>query len=214
MEIPVAAIAKGSNFSEASLRRCGSTGVLVTYTLNAASHYICRLDHTLFPLFMYLLQNSEVQVNGGLRGCSALWPAATYLSSVIILSDLDTIEKPASDPMLPTRLATAARGTLFCYPAANVGCLYAARESSTLTDAQTSDSVATIAVNLNKIAMDASALVLSRYHAVGFLTAYEDIALCGSSIAHFQVNNCFPKTPPNAVFVFFVYVHFGNFWLV
>ena len=186
MEISAAAIAKGSNFSEASLRRCGSTGILVTYTQDAASHYVCRLDHTLFPLFMYLLVNLESEVAGGLRGCSALWPAANYLSSVMYVSDIETIEDPASDRELSTRMATAARGTLFCYPAADVGCLYAARESSTLTDAQTSDSVATIAVTLNKIAMDASAQVLSRYHTVGFLTTYEDIALCGSSIADFK----------------------------
>ena len=185
----LATLGTAGNMSEASLRRCGSTGVLVSSS--TTGYGLCRLDHLLFPLFTHALWTfnqgltDPELVNGVSRGCRALWPASIYLSSIIYVDD-STILNPAEDGLLQTRMSAAPAGSLFCSKNANIGCLYAARETGVLSSAQRGDAVVSVAHVLNSFALDAAARVLARYQDVGFLTTYEDIALCGSNIMLFM----------------------------
>ena len=164
------------NLTETSLRRCGSTG---TWTGS-----VCRLDDRLFPLFSFLLWG-----DGGSdpkpRGCFALWPSAVHMRFVGHVPNVgETVATFMSNPSAVTSVtAASADGGLLC---ATDGCLYAGRTSTVLTPAQTSDTIAQVASNLNSLAAAASDAVLTRTAAVGALTAYEDITLCEASVREYK----------------------------
>jgi len=142
------------------------------------------LDDRLFPLFSFLLWG-----DGGSdpkpRGCFALWPSAVHMRFVGHVPNVgETVATFMSNPSAVTSVtAASADGGLLC---ATDGCLYAGRTSTVLTPAQTSDTVAQVASNLNSLAAAASDAVLTRTAAVGALATYEDITLCEASVREYK----------------------------
>ena len=153
--------------SEASLRRCGSTG---TWTGGA-----CLLDIALFPLFGYLLMDASETP----RGCAALWPYETTIAPLIVMSTERHVEDIGD-----SALTGVPRGQLLC---ATDGCLYAERFAGsltdTLTDANVNDFVAGVATSLNAIATSATSRVQARFRSFSALSIYEDIVMCQASVS-------------------------------
>ena len=153
------------NFTELSLRRCGSIGAL------SADATFCRLDAALFPLFSYLL----VQGTTSTRGCTVLWPPAQYLSSAWVLP------LPPQWEQSPQVFMQTNPQALFC-SATPLVCVYAPRPTSVLSDGNAQDAVAGLMQRLNALYLDTTRLVVTLTSSQGALSTYEDINLCSMSL--------------------------------
>ena len=149
----------GLNFTELSLRRCGSIGSLLPSGC-------CKLDLELFPLFAYLYQNAA---ENSPRGCFAIWSAHDYLLPVL----------PLATPWHAATLSANPQ-SLFCDTTPL--CIYNPRPTSVLQDSMRSDSVGHITHALNALFLDASSNIQALAAAQGAMQTYEDIQLCAQSV--------------------------------
>ena len=145
----------GLNFTEISLRRCGSIG---SYIQTA-----CRLDMELFPLFSYLLRNAEES-----RGCFAIWSS----------HGMTVLPLPASGEWRSSMLLANPQ-SLFCDATL---CIYCPRPTTVLQDSMRSDSVAHITKALNSLFLETTSRIQSLAAAHGAMQTYEDINLCAQSV--------------------------------
>lgn len=174
------------NISEASLRRCGAIGSL----LSEASHRAaCRMDIELFPLFAYIVNAEETQysVEGKdntmkTKGCFAIWPKVLYLSAAeqrVFLMNFDATNwrTQVSMDLLYTHPAS-----LFC---GRMLCLYAGRRSTVVTEESSQDHVARITQYVNSFLLHTTERVAGLLEATDALSCYESIALCADSLQTF-----------------------------
>jgi len=156
----------GQNFSEMSLRPCGSIGTLYSETT-------CRLDVELFPLFAYLYQNAA---ENSVRGCFAIWPVQDFLFTSKLVLPLPV---GGSDGLQ----MAANPQSLFCVSAPQLMCLYGARATSVLQqDASKTDSVSSIIKALNSMFLQTTSRIQAQAMSSGTMATYEDINICAQSV--------------------------------
>ena len=173
------------NYTETSLRRCGAIGSL----LNEGKLDLCRLDVELFPLFAYILIKEEeefVNVDTGgtiTKGCFAIWPKAAFMSSAsksvvqIPFTLADVRQK------VPEELLVSHASSLFCSTQSVLPlCVYMARASSVLTNANKEDHIATITDYLNSFIALTTMQVNALFTNTDARKAYESINLCSESL--------------------------------
>ena len=168
IEDPRLDLQTGLNFSELSLRRCGSIGSLVV-----GGGTVCRLDLPLFPLFAYLLNQGASDSSS--RGCLGIWSVQDYLfSSKWVLplpANWESGVQLTSNP-----------SSLFCD---STQCIYNARPSSVLQDSNRNDAVSSLIQGLNKLFLDTTVNIQKLAMANGLLSTYEDINLCVQELISF-----------------------------
>ena len=151
-----------TNLTETSLRLCGGIGYLAATPNNVG---VCTLDMVLFPLFRQVLWGT------GEQSCGELWPNYATANS-------HWVAMGAATP------ASVGPGTLFC-STTELACVYAARASTQISQADEKDGIASITANLNGLLQQAGNVVIHYYagntQAAG-TRAYEVINRCMSDV--------------------------------
>lgn len=179
------------NFSETSLRLCGSIGYnAVEWPFTLVGGGVCWVDMPLFPLFSQLLwkqatATAEASAN---VGCTLLWsslPASSpaFADELIVFIE-DGVDK------LPLGNILSSPKSFFCdkLPPTTLGrgrCAYAARASAQLSINNNQDSVMFLINNLNKLIRSTANAVLSAVQSpnVGGKTrVYEHINKCSAQL--------------------------------
>jgi hypothetical protein len=167
------ALGKG-NFSEASLRRCGSIGFLAKEwnTGNDEDAGVCWLDISMFPVFAQAIWG-----NPGTGGCAALWPKVGGLAISVdsLTPDGQNAASIHSSPL-----------SFFCDTIKNAAgagkCVYAARASTRLVETSDQDSIAVLTETLNALLRSSGNAVRLLFTNEGSTRAYEHINRCAAQL--------------------------------
>ena len=174
------------NFSEISLRRCGSIGYMAYDMWPGGS--VCWLQIEFFPLLMQILWGLS---NG--NGCQAIWPSVPSFLQLIRVSGALSSQTPIqSNP-----------ASFFCETIASASttargrCAYAARASTRIDSSNEQDSVMQLTESLNKLVRGTGDAIKTLASLQGTTRTYENINQC---IAQLMLTITISQAPMQAAY--------------
>lgn len=173
------------NFSENSLRKCGSIGYIhpTFWSNDNVASQVCLLDIHMFPVLMTLLDLSRSLGNQVERGCFELLyqsfsPVDQFKAEMNIIVRTETLHDYITQP---TRISDD-KTTLMCSISQKTLCAYRARSTGVLTEANENDHIQTITDRLNSLIYDFIHRVATRQYATSSSHVFENINQCVSDI--------------------------------